>query len=65
MNEINQLFTGIINQSKIIHLKHDCGDSENLIYMATELRKYFEKFKKEEKKKIADAIILMEDILNE
>jgi hypothetical protein len=63
MKEINELFTGIINQSKMLHLKHNCGESENLVYMATELRNYFDKFKKNEKNTLQAAITLLENIL--
>ena len=62
MKEINELLTGVINQSKLIHLKHDCGDSENLVYMATELKNYFDKFIKEERKKLEAAITLLEHL---
>lgn len=61
--EISELFIGIINQAKSIHYKHECGESENLIYMAQELRKYFMDYIEEEKKKLNEALDLIEKIL--
>ena len=62
MTKINDLFIGIINQSKIIHLKNDCGYSENLIYMAIELKKEFEQLMEDKNKKLNAVITLLENI---
>ncbi len=62
MKEINELFNGIINQAKYVNSKHNCGDSENLIYMASELREYFKKYINEEKQKLQEALNLLENM---
>lgn len=63
MKEINELFMGIIHQSRMLRLKHNCGGSENLVYMATELKDYFDKYKEEEKRKLNEAIDILENVL--
>lgn len=60
--ELNQLIAGIINQAKHLHLKHNCGESENLVYMTQEFRKNLIAYIDQEKRKLQAALDLLETI---
>lgn len=59
---INECIIGIKNQSRYLFDKNKCGETENLIYMAEELKKHFEKLKIDLLKKKEIIITLIENI---